>query len=197
MQGMRRRGVLLAAAAGLALVLASCGAAGSPTTSGQPSSTGSAPARVRTLNPAEQAAADIIRVQSVVPFSPAQIQTLVPMLQALAANPNQTASVLATDGRALQAVLTSMQQEALRNMGSASGPGGFFPGGGPGPAGFRGRRSPSLRAQGSGSGAPSGSGVGRARGPSLIYTLALDRLQGTAPSLPAPGSGTAGAPAGA
>lgn len=190
---LRRRPVL---AAGLALVvlgLAGCGAAA--TTKGAAAST-----KAPKLNPAETAAFEIVRLQSIVPFTTVQDQTLEPILSALAKDPNQSASALAAQAKAITAVFTPTQQTAIKNAGLGSvttagfGGGGFARGGhfsGTPPTGahFSGTRNFS----GTGHFRRTGKGPGGAFGPSLAYTLALDTLEGKTLSRP---GGFPGAPGG-
>lgn len=225
---MRRTAAPGLAAAGLTLLvaLAGCGA-GAPAGGGAaPAASASASSAARPgLNPAQVAASEIIRLQPVVPFSSAQVATLLPILQALAGNPALPAAQLATDGQQLQAVFTSTQQEALKNMGSQSGA-GFGPGGtaprsgfsgtgagggaftGPfrrgGASGSRSGPGPGARSSTSGGGprtsgaGPSGFAAGRggAFAAGGIYQIAIETLQGQTPTL-AGGGGPAGAPAAA
>ncbi len=189
-----------AAALVLALATAACGAGSAGGKAAVAAGSSSSAARPHfTLNPAETAALDIVRLQPVVPFTSAQVQQLVPMLQALAADPNQPASALTADGARIEAVFTSTQQEALKNMGSGTGPGFRFSGGAAGPGGsggaFRGRSGTAgaLRRSSAASGAGrrpfrSGSGAG---GASFAYTAAINTLEGKAAF---PGATAAGGP---
>ena len=196
---LRRRPVL---AAGLALVvlgLAGCGAAA--TTKGAAAST-----KAPKLNPAETAAFEIVRLQSIVPFTTAQDQTLETILSALAKDPNQSASALAAQAKAITAVFTPTQQTAIKNAGLGSvttagfggGPfarGGHFSGTPPAGAHFSGTRKFSGTGKFSSTGhfSRTGKGGAGAFGPSLAYTLALDTLEGK--TLGRPG-GFPGAPGG-
>lgn len=182
------------------LSTAACGAAARPAgTAGTSAASSSAAPRARALNPAQQAALEIVRVQSVVPFSKTQIQALLPMLQALQTDPRQPAATLAQDAKQIEAVLSTLQREALKNMGSNNSTG--FPGASGFPR-FRSRtaagafrRFRSRSGAGSFSGAgPRFSRKGLGGGAGFIYTLAIDTLQGKSP-FPgaASGPGTAAA----
>jgi hypothetical protein len=196
--------VRVAKGAGLAAVGLALAGAGGPAAGGarSPAASSSRAARGqrRQLDPAQLAALEIIRLQPVVPFSPAQVQQLVPILQSLAANPNLPADQLSAKAQQIEAVFTATQKQALQNMGSQTGafPGGGFgrSGAGAGPGGTFVRRRP---ASGSASG-PQAGGVGPAgaasgsgsngRGPGRlgaggVYQLAIATLQGQA----TPGSG--------
>lgn len=141
-------------------------------------------------NPAMRAAVEIIRLQPVVPFTPQQVQQLVPILQALASNPNLPAAQLTAKAQQIEAVLTDTQKTALSNMGSA---GGIGPGQGAG--GFR-RGASGLGSDGGRPGqggrprqpGASGTARGRSFSPGGVYQLAIDALQGTASSPNASGS---------
>ncbi len=188
--GGRLRTVGVAAAL-LGMVLAGCAKAAPASTAGQTTA--------RKLNPAQTAAFEIIRVQSIVPFTAAQDQQLEPMLSALAKDPKQTAAQLAADAKQITAVFTATQQTALKNagLGSVTATGNGFGRGGFAGGHFRGTRP---HVSGTGPRKFSGAGGGRPaafRG-SFVYTLALDTLEGKRPTLgPRPGaSGTGGTTAG-
>ncbi len=66
-------------------------------------------------NPAARAAVEVIRIESVAPFSPVQVQHLVPVLQALAEQPSQSRLALARRAGAMESVLTKGQRNALAN----------------------------------------------------------------------------------
>lgn len=192
------RARLLASGLGTLLLFCSaCGAAaGATPAAGGTSGAAHGPAGARggraprALNPAMRAAIDVIRLEPVVPFTSAQVQKIVPLLQGLAKAPNASASQLASEGQAIEAQFTATQQEALKNM-AAAGPtgaagatgsagGGFGPGGrGFPPGGGRGRFSRS----GSGAG-------GTPPGPAAIYQRAISILQGAGSSTGSSASGT-------
>lgn|GEM_PF-5398579 len=191
-----RLGVLGLGMGAMLLCCTACGAATSSPAS--PSSRSAAGRQPRQVNPAMQAALEVIRLEPVVPFSSSQVQKMVPILQALAKTPNEASADLATQGKAIEALFTATQQEALKNMaaagpGAAGGPAGGF-GGGPGGAGARagaGRGAGGFRFSRSGS---SASGAGAPRfNPAAIYQRAISTLQGGG----APSSSTAGAATGA
>ena len=194
------RAMSLLALAGCLVVLAGCGAAAATTSTGggtgaaatptaATSSAHGAPAagakRRFRANPAIRAASEIIQVAPVVPFSAQQVKTLVPMLQALAKDPKLSASALAAKAKALTAVLTTQQTQALRNMlkshFTTTGP--FFAGG------ARGRRRPA----GGAAHPPKGA---RHFNPASIYRRAIAVLQRKATGgfgAPGASSTTAGA----
>lgn len=195
--GRGRLRTLGAAAALLGMVLAGCGKA--PTAA----STAGKPAAPK-LNPAETAAFEIVRVQSIVPFTASQVSELEPMLSALVKDPNQTATQLAADAKQITAVFTPTQQTALKNagLGSVTALGGGFGGGA-----FAGRHFSGTRPHFSGtrphfSGTrPHFSGTGSGKRPafnaSFVYTLALDTLEGKRPTFgPRPGASGTGATGG-
>lgn len=196
---LRRRPIVAAGLALAVLGLAGCGAATTKTGA-------AAASKAPKLNPAETAAFEIVRLQSIVPFTAAQDQTLEPILSALAKDPNQSASALAAQAKAITAVFTPTQQTAIKNAGLGSvatagfGGGGFARGGhfsGTPPAGahFSGTRkfSGTHKFSGTGHFSRTGKGGAGAFGPSLAYTLALDTLEGK--TLGRPG-GFPGAPGG-
>ncbi len=192
------RAMSLLALAGCLVVLAGCGAAAATTSTGggtgaaatptaATSSAHGAPAagakRRFKPNPAIRAASQIVLVAPVVPFSAQQVKTLVPMLQALAKDPKLSASALAAKAKALTAVLTTQQTQALRNMlkshFTTTGP--FFAGGA---HGARGRRRPA----GGAAHPPKGA---RHFNPASIYRRAIAVLQGKATGgFGAPGAST-------
>jgi hypothetical protein len=188
----RAAGALLLA--GSLTVLAGCGAsAATATPAGSPPAThaGSGPRRFRP-NPALRAASEIVLVAPVVPFSARQVHELVPLLQALAKDPNLPAAQLAARAKALTAVLTAQQLQALHNMEKAhyTGSSGFPAGG----SGFRFRGAPAAKGK---------TAAARRRfNPSAIYQRAIAVLEGkvsggfgafgaTAGSASAPAGGTA------
>ena len=204
MRGHRARRLPRLVGAALFLTMlgtAACGAAAHPAgTAGTSGAHSSAAAGAGTLKPTQLAALEIVRVQSVVPFSAAQLQQLIPMLQALQANPHQPAATLAQDAKNMEAVFSPLQNEALKNMGS-NGSTGF-----PGTSGFPRFRSGTASGSAagafrrfrsnSGSGSSSGAGprlsrTGPGGGAGFIYTLAIDTLQGKSPF---PNAGRAGGP---
>lgn len=132
------------------------------------------------------------------PFSAGQVKTLLPLLQGLQSNPNQPAATLAKDAKTIEGTFTALQQEALKNMGSATGPGAFGgrPGAGPGGA----RRFSGVRPGGGArprfSRSGSGGGPGRrGGGPAFIYQLAIHALEGKSSTFPGPRGARGGAPA--
>jgi uncharacterized protein (DUF1778 family) len=142
----------------------------------------------RAPNPAVRAAGEVLRLQQVVPFTPDQVQKLVPILQQLAQDPNEPPAELQQKAQEIEAVFTPEQQQALRNMAA----GGGTPGADAGRAAFPGSDTgggPQRRLRGQGPGAARGPAD-----PSRIYTLALQALQGSeagASSAAAPGGYTA------
>ena len=210
-----RRWRFLGAAALCGVALAGCGKATAPTTGG---AAGTPRHTAPKLNPAETAAFEIVRLQSIVPFSQAQVQKLEPMLEALIKNPNQSASAIAADAKQITSEFTSTQQTAIKNAGlgsvtAAGGAGGFggrgFAGGGHF-SGTRPRFSGVRPGSNGGSFRRRFSGTGNGKPPALrgsfAYTLALDTLEGKRPTFPgrpggaaAPGGGspaTSGTPQG-
>ncbi len=180
--------------AGSLAALAGCGASaatagGAATVASVQSGAGSHRFRP---NPALRAASEIVLVAPVVPFSARQVHELVPLLQALAKDPNLPAAQLAARAKALTAVLTAQQLQALHNMEKAhyTGPSGFPAGG----SGFRFRGAPAAKGK---------TAAARRRfNPSAIYQRAIAVLEGkvsggfgafgaTAGSASAPAGGTA------
>ncbi len=187
-----RARVLPAGALVLALCTTACGAGAAKAPAAARSSSVSG-ARRFALNPAEQAALEIVRLQPVVPFSPGQVKTLLPLLQGLQANPNQPPATLSQDGKTIEAAFTALQQEALKNMGSSTGPGGFGGRPGAGARRFSGvRRSAGPRFSRSGSGGGPGA---RGGGPAFIYQLAINTLEGKSTTFPGPPGAPGGPPA--
>ena len=186
------------ALAGCLLVLAGCGAAAATTATGASGGAATPPAaatgsahgapasaakRGFKRNPAIRAASEIILVAPVVPFSAQQVKTLVPMLQALSKDPKLSTSALASKAKALTAVLTTQQTQALHNMLKS-----HFTTTGPfGSRGARGRRRPA----GGAAHRPKGTAPRHFK-TSSIYQRAIAVLQGKATGgFGAPGSTTA------
>jgi uncharacterized protein (DUF1778 family) len=145
-------------AAGTAAPAAAAGGAVTRTAAGRPSG-----GRRFTPNPALRAASEIILVAQVVPFSHSQVERLLPVLRALAAHPAEPPAELASRARAITAVFTRLQLEAIRNLEkSRFGQGRPFraPQAGSSPAGARAR--------------------GRRFNPAAIYQRAILVLEGKA-----------------
>lgn len=155
------------------VLLAACGRA---TASG---AAGGAAGSLPQLNPAERAAFEIVRLQTIVPFTSAQAQQLEPLLRSLIRDPNVSAGVLAADAKKITAVFTPTQDTAIKNAGLGSVT-AAAPFGAAAPAR---RRFGGPRAHGTGprfSGPRNGKR--RAFNGSFAYTLALDALKGRQPS---------------